>query len=96
MDFIEQYEAENLADTGDCVQQVESRGIVVLGGCEDRECEVPEQLVVIGDEGEGDRDGLLDGRSVKALSDPCAGGLIGELLANRRQVLLAGGIVHVG
>src|SRR5215813_12448762 len=40
VDFIEQHEAENLANTGNRLQQVEGMGIVVFGGFEDREFQV--------------------------------------------------------
>jgi hypothetical protein len=40
MDFIEQHEAENLANTGYGLQQIQGVGIVMLGGFEERELQV--------------------------------------------------------
>ena len=40
MDFIEQHEAEHLADAGYGLQQIQGVGIVLLGGFQEREFEV--------------------------------------------------------
>jgi hypothetical protein len=42
VDFVEQYEAENLANAGDCAQQISGIGVMVLGGSDDGELEVTE------------------------------------------------------
>ena len=70
-------------------------GIVVFGGFEDIEFQVFEQCIVIGDEGQIDRDGLLHGCFLKALGDTLAVGLVGDLLADLGQVVLCVGILHM-
>jgi hypothetical protein len=57
-------------------------GIVLLGGVEEIEFEVFEPLILIGDQGQIDRDGLLHGAIVKALGYPFTVGLIGNFLAD--------------
>jgi hypothetical protein len=53
---------------------------VLLGGVEEIEFEVFEPLILIGDQGQTDLDGLLHGAIVKALGHPFTVGLIGNLL----------------
>jgi hypothetical protein len=96
MDFIEQHEAEDVANARDGLQQVEGIGIMLLGGFEDREFEVLEQGILIGDQVQIDRDGFLHGRRIKALGDPVAVGCVGDVLADLGEVILAVGIVPVG
>ena len=69
---------------------------MLLGGFEDIEFEVLEQLIIIGDQVQIDRDGLLHGRLIKALGYPFAIGFVGDFLADLGQVVLAVGILHVG
>ena len=48
MDFIKENEAQDLSDTRNRLQQVERMGIVLLGGFEEIEFEVLEQLIIVG------------------------------------------------
>jgi hypothetical protein len=57
-------------------------GIVGLSGLQDQECKVFKQLIVIGDAGEGDRDGLVHSQGSQALGDAGAGGFVGDLLTD--------------
>jgi hypothetical protein len=50
----------NLATAGYGLQQIQGVGFVVLGGCQDKKFEVVESLIIIGDAGEIDLDGLWD------------------------------------
>jgi hypothetical protein len=95
MDFVEPHEAENLANAGDCAQQISGIGVMVLGGSDDGELEVTEQLSVAADECEIDVDAFVHRWIGKAFSDAVAIGLVGDLFADRRQVILAVGILHV-
>src|SRR5215813_10636128 len=70
-------------------------GIVRLGGFHDREFEVLESLIVIGDEAQVDRNGCLHGRLLKAFGHSCAVGCAGQLLPDLGAVVLAMSIVHM-
>ena len=63
MDCVEQHEAEDFANTGHGLEQREGMGIVLLGGLQDRELQVPEQRILIGDQGQVDREVLGHGRA---------------------------------
>jgi hypothetical protein len=91
MDFIKEHEAQDVSHTGYGLHQVKGVGLVLLGGVEEREFEVFEPLILIGDQGQIDLDGLLHGASVKALGPPFPVGLIGNVLAD-----LGSGIRAVG
>lgn len=69
---------------------------MVPGGLEEKEFESLAQCVMRGDEGQGDLDGCLHGRRIKALGHLLAVGFGGTLLADLGQVGLAGGMVHRG
>src|SRR5215470_571776 len=58
MDFVEQYQAQDLANPGDRTQQVQGLGIMLLGRCEDGELHVAEQRVVVANQREVDCDAL--------------------------------------
>jgi hypothetical protein len=47
-----------------------------------REFEVSEQLIIIGNEGQGDRDVFWHRRVRKAFGAPLAGGFVGDLFAD--------------
>jgi hypothetical protein len=70
LDCVEQHEAKKCAKARHGLQQVQGLCIVVLGGCADRECEVLEQCIVLGDECQGDLARLVHSRIAKALSPP--------------------------
>src|SRR5712691_9279987 len=69
---------------------------MVLGSLDDSELEVTKQRIVVADEGEIDFNAFLHRRIGTALSDAIAVGFVGDLFANRRQVILAVGILHMG
>jgi hypothetical protein len=46
VDFVEQHEAEELADPGHGLQQIEGVGLMAFGGLDDREFYAAQQLVV--------------------------------------------------
>src|SRR4030095_8225474 len=59
-------------------------------------CDVASQRIVGGDERQIDLDTLWHSRSGPALGGPVAGGLFGALVADRRLMILAMGLVDVG
>jgi hypothetical protein len=63
-------------------------GIVLLGCLEEKECEITQQLILIRDQVEVDRDRLLDSRVLKAFGDAFPVGFIGDFLADCGQVIL--------
>ena len=71
-------------------------GIVWLRGGADGEFQRPEQLIIIGDQGQVDRDGLWHSSLVKALGDTLAVGFGGAFLAHLGQVLLPIRILYMG
>jgi hypothetical protein len=95
MDFVEPHEAEDFANTGHRLQEVEGLGIVLLGGFKDVELQVTEELIIIGDQGKVDLDVLLDRQIGKAVSDPLTIGLVGDVLADVGQIVLRVGILHM-
>jgi hypothetical protein len=56
--------------------------IVLLGGFQDGEFPVLEQLVIIGDERQVDLNGLLHGEIGKAFGNAITVGFVGDLLAD--------------
>ena len=71
-------------------------GVVGLGGADDVELELGEQLVVVIDQLEVDLDALAHAGIGEALGDAGAVGLVGELLAGLGEVVLAVGVLDVG
>ena len=72
MACLQQHEAEHLANAGHGLSQGAGLGIVVRGGCEEREFQILAERVVRGDEGQIDRHGLVHGCIVTALGHPWA------------------------
>ncbi len=68
----------------------------MLGGFDDGEFNVAQQLIVVGDEREIHFDALLHRRIGKALGDPVSVGFVGDLFADGREVILAVGILNMG
>ena len=68
---------------------------MVFSGFEEGEFDIAKQLIVIGDEREIDVDTLVHSRISQALGDPITVGFRGNLFADRRQILLAVGILDV-
>ena len=96
MNLVEQHEAEDLADTRDRLQQIQRVGVMMLGGFDDGQFQVTQQLIVVGDQGEIDFNAFLHGRIGTALSDPVTVGFRGDLFANGGQIVLTVGILYVG
>ena len=96
VNFLEEYEAEDLADAGHRLEQIQGMGVMVLGGCDDAEFDVTQQFIIVGDEREIDFDTFLHCRISKTLGDPVTVGFVGDLFANGGQVILAIGILHMG
>ena len=76
MDFVELHEAEDRADAGHGLQQIERVGVMVFGGLEDGEFDIAEQpIIVIADEREIDFDTLVHRGISTALGDAITVGL---------------------
>src|SRR5467141_4486789 len=87
MHFVEQHEAEDLADTWDRLQQIQRVGVMVLGGFDDAEFDVAKQSIVVADESEINFNTFLDRRISKTLGDSVTVGFVGDLFANGGQVI---------
>ena len=96
VNFIEEHEAEDLADAGDRLQQIQGLGVMVLGGFDDSEFDVTPQIIIGGNEREIAFDALLHRWIGKTLRDPVAIRFLGDLFANGWQGILAVGILDMG
>jgi hypothetical protein len=67
----------------------------VFGGFEEGEFDIAKQLIVIADECEIHFDTLVHSRISEACGDPITVGFVGNLFADRRQIMLAIGILDV-
>jgi hypothetical protein len=85
MDFVARHAAEDFANAGERLEQIQGVGIVVLGGFEERAFEVLEQCVIIREEGQG----LVDGWSGAAFRNAITVCFGGDLFADFRRVRLA-------
>lgn len=63
------------------------------GGVADAEFDIPTPRIVVGDQRQIDLETFLHGRIGTAVSNAVTVRFVGELLAKRRQVLLAGGML---
>ncbi len=95
MPLIQEPETEDLANARDRLEQVQRVGIMLLGHGDNGQLQVPQQLVIIVDQGEVHRDAFLDRGSGKALGDPGAVGLVRDLCADVGQVILAIGLLDM-
>ncbi len=95
MDFVEQHHTQNLADAGDGWQPLHGVRVVRLGRLHDGQLHVAEQLVIAANQGEIDFHTLLHGGIGEPLHHPSSVGLIGKLLANLWQVILAVSMLDV-
>jgi hypothetical protein len=66
-----------------------------FSGSDDVELQLREEPVIVVDEGQVHCDALLHRGLGEALSHPVAVGLVGELLANLREVVLAMGVLNM-
>jgi hypothetical protein len=95
MELIQQHEAQDCANPGSRLEQVERLGLVLLGGFEEVSLQVAAQLVIVGDQGEVYFHALLHRSIGKPRSDARAVGFGGQLLPNLGEVLLAIGMLDV-
>jgi hypothetical protein len=95
MDFVAQHEAEDVADAGHGLQQIQGVGVMMFGGVDEGAFDVAKQLIVVGDAHEIHCDALVHRRIGKALGDPVTVGLVGDLFTDRRQIILAVDILDV-
>jgi hypothetical protein len=96
MDLIEQHKAEDLADAGHRVQQIQGIGIMVLGGVDEGEFHVAQQFIVRPDERKIDVDAFVHRWIGTALGDPVSVGFVGDLFADGREMILAVGVLSMG
>jgi hypothetical protein len=96
VDVVEQHEPEGRAETGHGLSQRQGLSIVLLGGVQDGEVQILEQLVIIGDERQVDCNGLLYCGIVTALGNAVTLGCGGDLLAHRGEVVLPVRILDMG
>jgi hypothetical protein len=95
MDFIAHHEAEDLADAGHRLQPIQGVGVLVFGGVAEGAFDIAKPLIVIADECESHVDTLVHSRSRQAVGDPITVGFVGDLFADRRQIILAVGLLDV-
>jgi hypothetical protein len=88
--FVEQHEAEERADTGHGLSQIQGLRLVLRGGLQEGEVQSLEPLVIIGDARQVDCNGLLDRGIGKALGHAVTIGCVGDLCANLGEVGLTG------
>ena len=93
VNVVEQDETEDFANARHRLQEVQGLGIGLFGRFEDKEVAVAEHLGIIGDQREGDCNGLVDRRGLKPLGDAFPIGFVGDFLADFGQVILAVGIL---
>ena len=68
---------------------------MVFGGVEEGEFDIAKPLIVIAAEREIHFDTLVHSRISKAFGDPITVGFVGNLFADRRQIILAVGLLDV-
>jgi len=96
MDLVENDQGQDLSNPGHRAQAMKSVDVMNLGRLGDVELNLGEQPVVVIDQREVHLHGLTHARFVKAFGHSFAVGLIGDLLADLREVILAVGILDVG
>jgi hypothetical protein len=93
---VEQHEAEELADAGPRVQQLEGRGVMGLRGVDDGAFDVAQQCIVGGDQRELNGDALWHRRIGTARGASGAVAVVGAFFAKSREGILAVGMVDMG
>jgi hypothetical protein len=96
VECIQEPQTQDLPDPGYRLPLVEGRGGVLLGGPDTGALHVVEPLVGVPQQGQVHRDGLLDRRISQPRSESVPGGLVGEVRAAGREVLLVRGLRHGG
>jgi hypothetical protein len=82
MACVKQHEAEDCADAGHGLPQIQGLGVMVPGGCDDGAFDVTKECIVGGDERQIDCDTLVHGGVGKALGAPLTVGLGGDRFAD--------------
>ena len=95
MHLIQEHETEDLANARDRLEQVQGVGIMLFGRGDNGQLQVPQQLILIVDQGEVHLDVFLDGGIGKPLGDPSAIRLVSDLFADLGQVVLAIGLLDM-
>jgi len=95
MQLIQQHETKDLADTRNCLEHVQGVGIMLRGRLHNGQLQVPQQLVLIVEEGEVHRDAFVDGGIGTPLRDPRPSGLVRALCADLGHVVLAVGVLDL-
>jgi hypothetical protein len=96
IDFVEPHAAENLADAGYGLPQIQRVSVMLFGGFDEGAFHVTKPIIIVTDACQIDVNTFVHCGVGTALGTPVTVGCIGNLLTNGRQVILAGGLVHVG
>jgi hypothetical protein len=91
---VEPDEAQDFANARDGWEEVQGLGLVLLRCFEDKEVKIVQPLSIIGDKIEVDLNGLVHGARLATLGHPGTVGVVGHLLADLGQVILAVGMLH--
>ena len=96
MDVIAPPKAAERAEAGHGVQPIQGGRVMVCGGVAHGAFDIATPRIVIADARASHCETLGHSRLSQALGDPIAVGVVGHLVADRRQMILAGGMVDVG
>ena len=94
--FVSKDQTQHLADPRHGLASVQGLGVVRLGGLDHRQFKVAEEAVVVRDAREVHLDTVLYGRIRTALGDALTVRLVGDVLAEGRQVLRARRLLDMG
>jgi hypothetical protein len=92
MDGIPPHEPQALADPRPCTPPVEGVGVVLVGGMDHGPCQGGAPVVIVIAPREVDRHALLHGRIGQARGHALPVGLVGEVVAELGEGVLAGGL----
>jgi hypothetical protein len=96
MALIAQHEAEELAEAGHRLQPIQGIGIMVLSGVDTGAFHVAKPCIVSAAERQIDVEAFGPRWLGNALGAPVAVGLVGELVADGREMSLAVGVLSMG
>jgi hypothetical protein len=92
---IEPHQGYHRAHAWHRAPAVEGLGVVVRGVLAEGACQIGEPLVVVGDQRPVDGEAFVHGRVGNAFSDAMTIGLVGDVLPDRRPVILAVGLLDM-